>query len=254
MKKTLITLLALAGVACGVTLDDAMLTSTTGAAMDLDAEGMSNLTEYTLTMNVNADALVATIANAAPKSQSSWIADIDVSRTNGQALHLGPGVVIASSSNTSDATIMGGYAGADGQMRGINFNVSDGSSTITYLSSIVSSAWGYDAETGTSDISSAVISMTGTAGSNCSICITMKKDDGSILEYYGTTSGYSFSGVDDINGITFNTDIVESAYFFDSVSTETGIKALHAQIIPEPATATLSLLALAGLAIRRRRK
>ena len=255
MKKTLITLMALASCAMGVTLEDALLTST-GSDMNLDAEGMADSKDFTLTLVMDADAFVKTVATAAPNSTSSWIADIDVSRNNSQELHLGPAVVIASSSDKNNATLMGGYAGSDGKIRGVNFNVSYGTSTVNYISSLVSSAWGYDAETKTSDISVAVMTMTGTAGSNCSICLTLMKEDGTtILEYSGTTSGYSFGGVTDVNSITFNTDIVKNAYFFNNTTEIADIKTLHAGMltVPEPATATLSLLALAGLAARRRR-
>ncbi len=48
-------------------------------------------------------------------------------------------------------------------------------------------------------------------------------------------------------------DVVDSMLAFDTVLDEAGLKAAS-KAIPEPTTATLSLLALAGLAARRRRK
>lgn len=68
------------------------------------------------------------------------------------------------------------------------------------------------------------------------------------------------------DGIVFsslhlNTEFVNSYYIFDQAATDAdAIKITHAAaaaappIIPEPTTATLSLLALAGLAARRRRR
>ena len=77
--------------------------------------------------------------------------------------------------------------------------------------------------------------------------LTLTKDNSSIADFTitGTTSldasGLKMNSIGDVEH-GFN---VQSATF-----TANGITAT----IPEPATATLSLLALAGLAVRRRRK
>lgn len=66
-----------------------------------------------------------------------------------------------------------------------------------------------------------------------------------------------------INGLTLNEEFVTSYYLFGELLTETEARNLTKSAIesaptlsavPEPTTATLSLLALAGLAARRRRK
>lgn len=85
--------------------------------------------------------------------------------------------------------------------------------------------------------------------------------DSSILT---ETSGYTLSKYDlaksdtaawQINGQTVsNADLVAGAYrFFATEKGGIGIQYWNALAIPEPTTATLSLLALAGLAARRRR-
>jgi Leucine-rich repeat (LRR) protein len=61
------------------------------------------------------------------------------------------------------------------------------------------------------------------------------------------------------NTVVFNSDIVTKGYVFNQVVTAAEAKALgtaaaKAALVPEPTTATLSLLALCGLAARRRRK
>ncbi len=53
--------------------------------------------------------------------------------------------------------------------------------------------------------------------------------------------------------MSFNSDLATSCYLFDSAVTVADAIELN-KAVPEPATATLSLLALAGLAARRRRK
>ena len=264
MKKTLITLLALSGMlsmsayateTTSLKLSDATLTSSNGAEMNMDAAGMAANKEFTLTMSINANKLMELLSTSAPTETNTWIAEIDTERSGGRTDYsTGLAVVYASSSNETDASLMAGYYNDGNKLVGKNFNVTNGTTTTSYLSSIVSSAWGYNSTTKTSDIKAAAVTISGTVGSNFSICLTMKKSDGSLLEYTGTTSGYSFGNTTDINSVSFNSSVVNSAYYFDSIATTANAKSLNAALVPEPTTATLSLLALAGLAARRRRK
>ena len=58
-----------------------------------------------------------------------------------------------------------------------------------------------------------------------------------------------------INGAAINTDFFDSVDVYIGDWTTEGVKGhLKTMLVPEPATATLSLLALAGLCARRRRK
>lgn len=76
------------------------------------------------------------------------------------------------------------------------------------------------------------------------------------------SSGLLNVSVKDINNktwtkeVTINEDFNFSSmgWVFDGGSTNVGLKTATLKVIPEPTTATLSLLALAGLAARRRRK
>ena len=263
MKKTLITLLALSGMlsmsayateTTSLKLFDATLTSSNGAEMNMDAAGMAANKEFTLTMSINANKLMELLSTSASTETNTWIAQISTERSGNTDYSTGLAVVYASSSNETDASLMAGYYNSGSKLVGKNFNVTDGTTTTTYLSSIVTSAWGYNSTTQTSDIKAAAVTISGTVGSNFSICLTMKKTDGSLLEYTGTTSGYSFGSTTDINSVSFNSSVVNSAYYFDSIATTKNAKSLNAALVPEPTTATLSLLALAGLAARRRRK
>ncbi len=265
MKKTIIALLALgsasmvaqADESAALKLKDATIISSAAGEMNIDASGMADNTAFTLTMNLNPDKLIETISLSAPTETNTWIAKIDTDRSGSHSdYYTGLAVVYASSTNETDASLMAGYYNEYGKHVGKNFNVTDGTTTITYLSSIVSSAWGYDAQTKTSTIEKAAVTISGNVGSEFTILLTMEKEDGTRLEYNGATSGYSFSNTIDINSISFDSDIVNSAYFFDSVVAAENIKTLNAEAlnVPEPTTITLSLLSLAGLAARRRRK
>ena len=97
---------------------------------------------------------------------------------------------------------------------------------------------------------------------------TLKYTDGSSTVYEGSNTGIKFT-IDhdsdettakvadthlDVSTITFANGFATSAQVYGSALSATDAKAIGASIIPEPTTATLSLLALAGLAVRRRRK
>ncbi len=79
----------------------------------------------------------------------------------------------------------------------------------------------------------------------------------------GTTIGSAYTVDTDIadtfagfTSVFFNAEngIVSSAYMYNEVLDSASLAKIAYQVVPEPATATLSLLALAGLAARRRRK
>ena len=77
---------------------------------------------------------------------------------------------------------------------------------------------------------------------------------------YINDTGLKSSGNTSLSSIYVNSGYVEALQFEtewkgdDIVNTNVAFNAEAMQVIPEPATATLSLLALAGLAARRRRK
>ncbi len=75
-----------------------------------------------------------------------------------------------------------------------------------------------------------------------------------IIEYWGLGS----SNYDELTSIYINKGLVKAVTIMtgeiNDTTAKAGITNLAAAMIPEPATATLSLLALAGLAARRRRK
>ena len=75
-----------------------------------------------------------------------------------------------------------------------------------------------------------------------------------LIEYWGLGS----SNYDEVTSIYLNTDLVKAVTIttgeINDATAKAGIANLAAAMVPEPTTATLSLLALAGLAVRRRRR
>lgn len=90
--------------------------------------------------------------------------------------------------------------------------------------------------------------------------LTVLKSDGTMVNYADRRDTYKSTGDNRyISTISYNSTLVTSAdaYVVDTAISATNAFALNVeklQQIPEPTTATLSLLALAGLAARRRRR
>ncbi len=93
-------------------------------------------------------------------------------------------------------------------------------------------------------------------GSNMAVAIFDKQGQQIGTTTYGSSTGLRTSA--SLASIEFS-DAVTSAYLYTERLSEADIKAVTSELgkmaaIPEPTTATLSLLALAGLAARRRRR
>lgn len=98
------------------------------------------------------------------------------------------------------------------------------------------------------------------SGSKPAICATMTHADGSteaINSLFYTGGLVTTDPVQEWTTLTLNTQYIDRAWLFDGmqVTNQATAQVLNEKAIaaPEPATATLSLLALAGLAARRRR-
>ena len=88
--------------------------------------------------------------------------------------------------------------------------------------------------------------------------LSVLKADGTYTDLTAGLTNLRWSSMQDITKIDIDTNVITQAYAFDGfISGDTAYslnKQAIAAPIPEPTTATLSLLALAGLAARRRRK
>ncbi|MBR6576554.1 MAG: PEP-CTERM sorting domain-containing protein [Akkermansia sp.] len=231
MKKTLITLLALGGVAMAVeptvTLNDTT-SSVTGKSWDG--------TGYMLTL-MSADDFSSLIT-----------ATEDVS-------------LLSFSLNNSNSV---GVGLVDNTFKGVTASAGETIPGTTYWSmNTFSSLTTTFSETVLDNISQVGIAMTYDRKNTAStgavngiqlIVYTLGTDGVLSDAYTGNVGEVRWAGAT-INGAAINTDYFDSVDVYVGDWTTEGVKGqLKSMLVPEPATATLSLLALAGLAMRRRRK
>ncbi len=144
-----------------------------------------------------------------------------------------------------------------GQTSGVYTYGKKGSSVSKNVSTGLNTLFTSTTDWNTIDSLSLVCSMVTNDSGQVSIttAFSIRNTDGTILTYggssarihWGTTDGFTASGV------TFNSDLVKTSTTYTGALSLDAAKALSVQLIPEPTSATLSLLALAGLAARRRR-
>lgn len=89
-----------------------------------------------------------------------------------------------------------------------------------------------------------------------SLYVTLRFSDGSIAELYGTNTSFKWSsGVGSTGAVKINEDYIDHIYLFNEALSKETAQVLNKEAsVPEPTTATLSLLALVGLCARRRRR
>ena len=246
MKKTLIALLAASSMAMAVDLADATYSQAgnTGyntwgnnftIAITLDAKELSTLLERNQT--------------------TAWGTDIVSYICNGTKT----GVTVNGSSITGTTKInnSGLYArwGND-----TAWNPSGGSDVIWSGSGSLSDLNSNAEGTGWDNVAAAGLVYSFGATSGTTVAFTLIDTEGNAIINSCVTAGALKSDKSVAAALTFD-DSVVSTYYFDSYmgGKETDMKALAylaatTAPIPEPTTATLSLLALAGLAARRRRR
>ena len=224
MKKTLIAFMALAGVAAAqVTID---LTPTSISA-SVDSDGFSPTDVQALTLN----SWVGTWENSSLANQVSAGAD-------GLSLQIG-----AAASNNSG----GNYAAVKFEAETpltLSFDIKNtgswGTNKASFTCEYTCTVYGFG-----TDGSSSVIGTWSDNIAGSSISETYEKSPGITLEKGDYTSyGIIFRSME-------TSTLANQAGVAMNIS---NIKVTAERLVPEPTTATLSLLALAGLAARRRRK
>ena len=252
MKKTIITLLALGSCAMGITLDDATLSFTTSDLVPAkyitpqgegaEAGAIQPNGDKCITIAVTLDVNVLKGYLSADESQHMIVGI----KGAGGAGDYTTGVVSNGSGNN-----IGVLSGRWGD----NYNY-DGKTFMTGLNS--PTTWSWD------DVAGAAMTYVfngndtvGDVAKGTSVFLTLVNEDNTILYEQNSTIGGLVSTGATYKEVYFDTSVVTSAYTFNTaVGTADGkslTSTLAASSIPEPATATLSLLALAGLAARRRR-
>lgn len=227
MKKTLLTLLAFGSCAMGATETfDATKTSTIALTFDVAAlEAISD---------------VSFLGNAATKPNffmynGTW--------GTGETGALG---IANNGSSTSDTTGMWSSwvkGGGSGQATDTGLGSIFTSSTEWALIDAITLVYSYNTPA--------------EGATTINLAVSIGYTDGTITTFGDTKSNIVFSGASGFSatGLTTNDTYVASYEFSsDYTSLEDAKKMSAALAIPEPTTATRSLLALAGLAARRRRK
>ncbi len=224
MKKTLIALLALAGVACGA--DWTTSGSYFNAVMDNFTTTLSTGSAYELTFTVKETSFNATTSDAVLTLGSSYY----IMSQAGNYVGLS-----AKSTSMSNGTADPGP------------NKSGTVDTTTQMHTITSDTPVYGWVSLAQDQSSATYGVV-----NMIVTVAYDGSDSSIvLDFDGSTQ---YDTTINLTGQMIDPTVLALGSCITTVGNATMVVNGNTYLIPEPATATLSLLALAGLSARRRRK
>lgn len=228
MKKTLITLMALASCAMGASYSDFTEFTVAGTVDTTGFDYSSNAVTVAVTLNV--DVIKEYFGEQVGTSHML------VSVTGNNAI--GVGTLVKNDTNEY-------FSGAWNQ-------------TIDYTPTGIDTDMGRADLWANADSASLVFSADRTTGAR--VVFTMNYTDGTVFQTSGT-AGSVKSGSWSASGLILDTAAVTSVAMYNAYITIDEAKAVglnmlpeSAPVVPEPATATLSLLALAGLAARRRRR
>lgn len=247
MKKTLITLMALASCAMGettptITLADATAVlnkNTTSYAFEVDAD--SKTTSAYVVFSLSASAL--TTYQSTDVIDKAFVS-FSISGNN-NSNYVGLADTKRTSNNKS-----ANYLRIERAQAGTNSS-SFWSSTISRDTDAMQASL--------ADAEAITLCLGSSSNGSAQVILSMIDATGEV-KHLGTWSKTGMDAYTAITGAAIDSSLVESAYVFSGSYTEDGLKGLSAELlkstvsVPEPATATLSLLALCGLAARRRRK
>ncbi|MBQ7024632.1 MAG: PEP-CTERM sorting domain-containing protein [Akkermansia sp.] len=234
MKKTIITLMALAGVVMGDTEGDWKATFATS-----DKSYSQTAAKYTATFDIEAPLtlkftdLAITAGTDSTNGTYSGTGDNELNPTS-----IRPNVNICKDSTPSNTYTL-------------SFCVENKSQMSLAIANITLDAFGYN--------STGIAHTAGTPKANFSLAYTLNENPFTITAneinvYSDATVNFDLEN----NAITLGAG--EEVTFFLTVSRNdgngsfVGLKSATFKVVPEPTTTTLSLLAMAGLAARRRRK
>ena len=245
MKKTLITLMALASCAMGettaITLENADFVK--GGNLGYNSTDGT----FSIAITFDVDSLRTILEQGQPIQ--AWGTMIVEYACNGTRT----GICNNGGSNSSKISTSYLYSvWGDTTNRGIMSKDGDTNVNLADLN-------GNTTGTGWDDVAYAGMVYTFDKGTGTSVALTLLDSQGETIVSTYAVDGALKSGGAGAAALTFG-DCVATTYYFDTTLNEANSKAVAAlaavatPVVPEPATATLSLLALAGLAMRRRRK
>ncbi len=251
MKKTLTTLLAVAGFASGATLslNDALYTATDGESITASTSGESAISgSFSVTMTLNANAMIGVLGDDQADRPTLFYVDVT-----------GSGMYITLATALKNTGFVGMAVeglnshpsdGASGESR--QPFTSNGSTPATNAFADANAANNLNSKLG--DITDIALTLSHYDKNSSSLYVTINFADGTSSELYGTATGLKWSaGIGSVESVNVNSSYVESTYLFAGTVDQETAFALNKEAIPEPTTASLSLLGLAALMIRRRR-
>ena len=266
MKKTIVTLLALGSVSMGALSENQLATPTNIALQNeptvIDATGILTSASYkqafTAVLTLNVDAL-SVFTTGLPTSGASKIPLLSwkVDNAGTEAVDHTVNISVNNNSNTNGITTGGFY-----------FKSADNDSAFTSTGASTFGTNGANATQALTNIdwtnaAGAALTITYNGISNrttplgIQIYFSVAMNDGSIITLNaGNNATQWVNDAFDVTEIRYTTTYLDALTIYDGYATADQAWALNTGIlpsIPEPATATLSLLALAGLAARRRR-
>lgn len=273
MKKTIIALLALSYAASGetapLTSANAKYSIYNATASTATLDFSSDTTEYTamtLTFRLRVDEFLSELYSCGQNHDNAALATVAGGTNIGMAIRF-------NSSSNKKSSIYAVYNdsknaanGVDGMSKGFGptkwtTTLNGESISDTSVFTDMLTTWGYNTNTGESDVSEMLCSLVYGAGDTGGQCyFTVVMDNGNRYEFSGATGkgpnnlDYKFSYTD-ITNLSVNSALVSDALMFSSKLSGSDVVSVHSSMmVPEPTTATLSLLALCGLAARRRRR
>ena len=234
MKKTIVTLVALAGVATATSLSDGVAFTTSSFTMDTTSE-VWNDPGASVTLSLNVEAFANLFETATNSARPVFVS------MSGMGSN-----IVGLEAHESDR-----ICGASGVTAGGTYNNLYSLNSNGTSDSISSIDW--------SSVKGAALTMAlETLNNGTTWTLSVLKQDNTYMELTASNPALRWSNMGDISKIDVDKNVVTKAYAFDGEITGATAQGLNheaiAASIPEPTTATLSLLALMGLAARRRRK
>ncbi|MBR5875561.1 MAG: PEP-CTERM sorting domain-containing protein [Akkermansia sp.] len=232
--------------AASVALDDALYTSSS------DITGITNISgSFSYTLNFDVAAMQSILGQKENGAVRPMLAIADNNYDMGLAMALNnTGFVGTYNYNSSEMTnlTMSGSKAENRQPMTTNGSTPATNAFANAETNSLNSKF--------DELTGLAVTFSHTNKTSSSLYITLTFSDGTKSELYGINTGFKWSnGVGKLNNLYINEDYITDVYLFNSAVDKNNAFDLNAAaIVPEPATATLSLLALAGLAMRRRRK
>ncbi len=224
--------------------NESISSTTTETAVNVATEwGSKTNNSYTLTATLDVKTLATYIGKDSTKTAFSPFMSVSSS-----SYSIGAG---AGKTTTANGITLAAKAVGAGNVGGNGYTPEDDATTPNPISLSTLDF---------STISAAGVTLVHADGSGSTVFLTLVDTDNQATTYYGADNGLMWGGgFGNVQTVKFDKNLVTSLYLMADTATQNvayvNLAAIDAaKAVPEPATATLSLLALAGLAARRRRK